>query len=330
MTHSNRPTLANFRAHWLVGGRHLQTIIPNLLPAPREPLGTRRHFVHLADNDILVLHENNPSIEAIVDRSVLLVHGLCGSHASGTIVRMTRRLLDQGIRVWRLDMRGCGAGFDLARGAFHAARWSDLFAATEHVASHNSSVPLTMIGFSLGANLLLKMLATYRDELPAIVSGGIAIAPPIDLEHCCLGMQDGLAKIYDRVFAYRLWRDFCKRRANITSQELVTITHHPTTLWDFDNNVTRLLAGYESAISYYHASSAINDLHKIALPTLILSAADDPIVPASIFHSAQFARRTTLWMSSGGGHLGFWAQDRRGEWLNDQILHWIMSDSAPA
>ena len=124
----------SFRPHPLVRGGHAQTLAGVYLPWSHPAYRATRHHVVLADGDRLVLHDDRPTDWQDGDPTCLLVHGLAGCHQSGYMQRIAVKLMDRKIRAFRMDMRGCGAGEGLARGATHCGRWADVAAAVEFVA----------------------------------------------------------------------------------------------------------------------------------------------------------------------------------------------------
>ena len=92
------------------------------------------------------------------DRSALLIHGLGGCHDSGYMQRIAHKLNARGVRVFRMDLRGCGAGMGLARLPYHSGRSEDARAALAAIARICRNSPTTLVGFSLGANMSLKLL----------------------------------------------------------------------------------------------------------------------------------------------------------------------------
>lgn len=316
--------LEEFAPPWWMAGPQAQTIFPSFLKCPPSPDGTEKRLVQLADGDYVVLHDDCPVEWKPGDRVVLLVHGLGGSHQSPYAIRMSRLLVAEGIRSIRMDMRGCGAGVELARGVFHAARYPDLVEVSQHIARLCATSPLTICGYSLGGNLLLKMLVSLPNSVPDNVDSAIAVGPPIDLQACCRNLQSGFAQLYDRFFVSRLWREFCGRRWAVTGGDLIDVSTRPSTLEEFDELVTTPLAGFESAFDYYAASSAGADFRQIAIPTAILTSSDDPIVPHHVFQSLEPGDNVQFFATERGGHLGFCASSANRHWLDGQILRWAL------
>jgi len=79
------------------------------------------------------------------------------------------------------------------------------------------------------------------------------------------------------------------------------------TVRQFDEIFTAPHFGFAGAEDYYHRASAMRVVDRIRIPTLIVSAADDPFVPAAMFDAAAVRgnRRISTVITPHGGHCGF-------------------------
>lgn len=310
------PTLSEFIPHpWLRSG-NLQTIIGSWGSVPAER--AVRRLVDLSDGDQVVLHDDQPPTWRAGDRTVLLVHGLCGSHRSGYLVRIAAKLNAVGVRTFRLDMRGCGAGRALARHPYHSGRSDDLAAALTAIASWCPGSPSTLIAFSLGANAALKLLGECGDRPPGNLDRGIAVCPPVDLAACVRNLERYPARFYDRFFTTAL---LTQVQASPTLGEHATrifARHRPTRLVEFDDAFTAPLSGFGDAANYYRRCSAAPLLRNIQVPTTILAADDDPIVPIAPLRAAASGTSLNFMAPSHGGHLGFIDSDTK-RWMDQWI-----------
>src|SRR5205823_6373991 len=118
-----------FRPLPLLGNPHVQTLLSACLPDWLGRLPARERTVALADGDAIVLHGTQPEGWRDGDPLTLLVHGLGGTHASGHVRRTAWMLQTHGVRVVRIDLRGCGRGAALARRGYHAGSSADVRAA---------------------------------------------------------------------------------------------------------------------------------------------------------------------------------------------------------
>ncbi len=307
-----------FQPPFLLSNPHVQTVWGYFMKNPAMPAG-KQHRVATYDDDLVVVHENRPvGWPAGEKPAVLLVHGLCGSHESGYIQRVGLRFLQLGWSVFRFDMRGCGASVSLSKGIFHAARAADLRTVIESLQPQLMGSPLTVAGFSLGANLLLRMLGEAGADAKDLIKLGIAVAPPIELGVCCRQLSRGLSLGYDQFFVRLLWREFRQRRPLLAQAHCATAPHRPATLLAFDQQVTAPVAGFPSADAYYEAASAKPLLNQIRVPTRILVAQDDPVVPYATYVDARFSKSCRLLVTPRGGHLGYVAA-RNVELANELV-----------
>ncbi len=318
---------ATFQPHRLVRGGHAQTLCGFWLPSVVYPYRAAQQVVELEDGDRLVLHEDVPERWSSGGPVALLVHGLAGCHLSGYMQRIAARLVEQGVRVLRLDQRGCGASFPLTRHLPHSGRAGDVAAALRWIAQALPGSPVALVGFSLGGNLVLNALAERDAAALDAVALAIAVCPPIDLVACSRHVERGRSRIYGSYFVRLLMRHLAQRQRQRPELPPIPLARQPRTLWEFDHLVTAPLSGFESAEHYYRRSSPGPKLKSINLPTLIVAAADDPLVPIAPFAEFERSPAVELLRTTSGGHLGFLAApsgdaDRR--WLDWRIVQWIV------
>lgn len=348
-----------FVARRLLGGGHRQTLAASLLLRPELLTGTRLHRVRLDDGDEIVLHDDMPiNWTLAVDgtdnragepnrgRTALLIHGLAGSHSSPYMTRIARKLVAHGVRTFRMDLRGCGAGANLARWPYHSGRSEDAAAALRFIGELCPSSPVVLMGFSLGANIVLKLLGEDPQRVPANVDRALAVCPPIDLVRCVRQMQTGWCRWYDRFFVRLLMQRVSNQLQSMPDMPLpegwprrhgraggaspsVSAWRPPRTLEEFDDRFTAPLSGYQSALHYYERCSSKQFLTAIRVPTLVVTAADDPIIPASQFAGLTWSPTTRLLQAAGGGHMGFQARlgrDPDGHWLDWRAVAWALAE----
>jgi uncharacterized protein len=317
-----------FRPHPLLRSGHAQTLFTYISRGVRAPEATDRHLISLPDGDRLVLHDNCPRNWTSTAPAVLLLHGLTGSFRSCYMQRCARKMNARGWRVFRLDHRGCGAGTGLADFPYHAGRIGDLQAALERVERLCPSAPLFSVGFSLSGNIVLKLAATQPESLPRNLKGLSAICPAVDLERACANICNPANRYYDRFFVKRLWKHTLEYQGvhRLLSSVLAAETL-PESLREYDNLVTAPLAGFRDANDYYRHASCREDLKALDHPTLIIAAADDPLVPAATFAGIELAEQTRLILADGGGHLGFFGRakgaDADTRWADWRIIDWV-------
>jgi uncharacterized protein len=242
-------------------------------------------------------------------------------------VRVSRLLLRRGIRVVRVNLRGSGAGFGLARQIYHAGRSDDLRQVIRWLHPRAPGSPIGLIGFSLGASLVLKAGIEAVDEPLEGVDCLLAANAPIDLVHCAGMMRRPENRVYNwnfvrwlRSMVDRLHRRFPDLgRANLEGVR---------TLYDFDDRYTAPRAGFASADDYYARCSVSGAFSRIELPGLVVHAMDDPFIGAEPFRHIEKPSALSIELVPHGGHLGYlsrtpWMGSRR--WLDSRLSTWLLS-----
>ena len=316
----------SFRPHPFFVGGHAQTLAGAYLPWPHQPYGAARHRVALADGDQLVLHDDRPAGWRDGDLTCVLIHGLAGCHESGYMRRIATKLAQCGVRVFRMDMRGCGAGEELARGTTHCGRWADAVAAIEFVARQAPASPTALVGFSLGGTIALNMAA----ELGATACGNLisvlAVCAPVDLHSVKQQFDAPAGRVYDRHFVGALWKKTLVRMQGRDEFRSIDWTRPPRRLREFDALITAPLAGFASVDDYYTRTSPSARLGSIRISTTIVAAEDDPIVPSGPLELAPRSKTVDVFITRHGGHLGYFGRtgddpDRR--WLDWRVVEWV-------
>ena len=315
-----------FRPHPLLRGGHAQTIAGAYARSLGVPYAAEQHLVALADGDQIVLHDDCPDTWPSGGPIALLIHGLGGSHRSLYMVRVAAKLNRTGVRVFRMDLRGCGAGFRLARRPCHAGRSEDAAAAVDFMTRLCPGSPLAVVGFSLAGNVVLKLAGEWGASFPANVLGVMAVSPPLRIRDCVIHMRERASRFYTRNFLRTLLRQTRERQTVIAELAEVSLLPAPAHIYEFDDRLTAPLSGFTSADEYYERSSAAQYLPDIHVKTLVIAAADDPLIPVQIFQDLSPSAATQLHITQHGGHLGYLgaaSDDPDRRWLDWRIVDWI-------
>lgn len=322
------PLDLGFRPTRMLFGGNLQTFAAFYFYARKLPEQAVHQHVTLPDGDIIVLHDDCPAGWQRGDRTALLVHGVCGYHGSSYVSRTARRLNEHGVRTFRIDLRGQGAGEALARHPYHGGSSPDLAAAVQAAKELTDGSPLSVIGFSLGGNILLKMLGEAPEWGMPVIEQAIAVNPPIDITQTSRALSRGFGRLYDKYFCDILWNQLQARQKLRPDLVTVTFPRRPRTVREFDEVFTAPLGGFASAKDYYEKVSSAQLLHKIQVPTIILTAADDPLIPVEPFLKAERSPHVALHVSQKGGHLGYisrGSKDPDRHWMDWRVVEWVTS-----
>lgn len=322
-----------FRPPWLWAGGHRQTILAALERPPATTYRAVATPLETRDGDWLVLHDDRPDRWQPGDPTLLLLHGLCGCHAAGYMIRWAERFTRAGVRTFRLDMRGCGAAFERSRQLTHAGRSDDVVDALDEIARQTRSGPLWALGVSMGGNQLLRACGR-GDASEAKASSGssspglqrlcrvAAIAPPIDLPCCSENMQRISLRPYNWYFIRALLRRVPPKVQASTEFRQLSLDRLPRTLRELDGRVTAPLGGFADVDDYYRTASSAPYLSQLRRPTLIVAAEDDPIVPVEMFRRRPLSEQVVTTITRRGGHAAYIARDRT-RWLDETLMTWF-------
>lgn len=290
------------------------------------PVKTRMINVLLCDGEQTVVHEEEGAPLSESAPLVILVHGLGGDHNSPYLRRTAHQLRRQGIRVWRVDMRGSGMGLKMAWRPAHAGSSHDLASIIVRGRELYPSAPIVPVGFSLSGNILLKLLgelAAGKHQLSladANIKYSMAVAPPIDLHDCADNMDRWSRTIYNRYYV-KLLKQQVQLKRDIWPQwrDLPVNPDSVKTIRDFDSVYTAPMSGFASAEHYYTQASSLRWLPEIRTPAEIVLDRHDPIVTWQSHQKSSVDRQWVRFHhTSYGGHLGYFGLDDQGS-----LVRWI-------
>jgi hypothetical protein len=304
-----------------------QTILSSMFNLQIEPLSERK-LVTLPDGDRISLEVTTPKGWEPADRTVLMVHGLCGSHRSPNLVRMAKKLETLGVRAIRFNMRGCGSGRGLAKQIYHSGRSEDVFEAVKKVKEEHPDSPLTVIGFSLGGNLVLKMAGELSSLGTLFIDQVIAVSPPVDLFSSIVMFGEPRNALYERYFYRMLRKDVHYLHGKFRDLPRIRLPRY-LKLYEFDQVYTAPRCGFSSAKDYYNKCSAVGLVSEIATPTKILLSEDDPIVSSSSLDGLWTPSNVEVFKTKKGGHMGYLGNPASGKgfyWLDSVLSEWIQGN----
>ena len=110
------------------------------------------------------------------------------------------------------------------------------------------------------------------------------------------------------------------------------------TIRQFDEAYTAPHHGFRDATDYYHRASAVRVLDRIAVPTLILTASNDPFVPPGPF-TERIVRdnpHITAIVTPEGGHCAFLeragkagSKEYDGYWAEREVVRFVAAHRGP-
>ena len=302
---------------------HLQTILGNFLPRTNRLPRPESVLVEVSpatENQIstqILCHCHWQPVEVRASRpTAIIVHGLEGSSDSQYVIGNANKLWASGANVIRMNMRNCGGSsspqHDMARltpTLYHSGLSSDVLAILRHFASLYSLQSISLIGYSMGGNLVLKLAGDLGPDAPPELHSVIGVSPAIDLGPSADALHEPLNRVYELKFLRALLRRFRRKVAHFPRAYDANVATGIRSLRDFDHRITALYSGFASADDYYHRAASARVLHRIAVPTLILNALDDPFIRLTPETRATILANPNITFieTTHGGHCAFLA-----------------------
>ena len=296
---------------WLTG--NLQTVADRIRPRVHDldAVATEeRLLVDMPDEsgDRLAVRIHRPRDGGRTDRPiVLIVHGLGGSIDSTYVRASTVGLVRAGYPVARVDLRGVGDSTEHCRMLYHGGRSEDLRAVLAALADLDGADGVGLLGFSLGGNVTLKLLGEPLEGLP--VRAGMAVSAPLELSVGTEHLSRRMFGLYQRFLVRKLKEDTAHSGLALSAEERAGIAR-VRTLAEFDDLITAKHNGWRDAGEYYAVNSSALFLPTVTVPTLVVHALDDPMIPAAPYRSLDWDRLAAdtpvrRAITTHGGHVGF-------------------------
>ncbi len=304
-THSEAETRPFHPRRWLRGG-HLQTVASFLIP---------RRF-HLPPPEERLI-EVEPGVQVLchchwqADRArpltVIIVHGLEGSSDSQYMLGITQKGLAAGMNVVRYNQRNCGGTDALAPVLYHSGLSNDVAAVARDVIARDGVSRLALVGFSMGGNIVLKLAGEWGSDAPPQFRAVAACCPAIDLALSADTLHEPSNRIYETYFLLALRRRMMQKARLFPGHFDVSRLHGLRSLREFDDKVTAYYCGFTGVDDYYDRASAAHVVERIAVPTLILYAANDPFIriTAETRRKISANPNITFVETADGGHCAF-------------------------
>jgi len=285
---------------------HIQTVLP-LLFSKKKSTFLREDF-YFEDGDFTeVVWSKNPDAKEYKNICVLF-HGLGGSVESHYIQGMMQTLSESGYLCVLMHFRSCGVKANKALRMYHAGETEDARCFINSLHNKYPKAQIQAIGYSLGANMLLKLLSSYGKQGP--ITSAVSVSAPLELETCTHYINKGVAKIYQGYLLKGLKAELLKkaRQLDLLTPLNLSISRIKKikSIFEFDDIYTAPVNGFKNAKEYYDKNSAKQFLKDIHVPTLLIHAQDDPFMPPSILpKKTEISESVQLLVSKNGGHVGF-------------------------
>ena len=298
------------------------------LPAP-----LRRYFD--VDHDARVVADCHWQPEPWTRPTILALHGLNGSSDAHYMKGIASKAFERGMNVVRLNQRNCGDTEHLSAGLFHSGLTHDAKQVIDELVHVDGLTQIAVAGYSLGGNLALKLAAEYGDQPPPELIGVAAVSPIIEIGECVKALEQPGNGLYQWNFVKDLKRRMRRKDRFWPGRFDLSKLSKVRTVREFDETYTAPYFGFEGATDYYHRASAMRIIDRVRVPALVMTAEDDPFVPAAPFRDPKIAGNPSIEVaiSAHGGHCGFVA-DASGEddgyWAETRIVDFVARIARPA
>lgn len=312
--------------HPLFHNPHLATLAGNFWPRQLDErrFPVRERLFSTEPGVQVLVHSQHPDGDCKAD--LILVHGLEGSSQAGYARSLTQAALEAGFSVHRFNMRSCGGTEAVCgRTLYHSGQTGDLLAVAKEIVRASGS-PLYAIGFSLGGNVVLKLAGELGRQAAGLMSGIVAVSTPIDLAACVRTLKRPGNYIYANRFVKRLKARIRLKESLTPGLFAVDKLDQVRTVYEFDDTFTAPSFGFGTADNYYATQSSNQYLERIRVPTLVVHAKDDPLIPFEVYEAAAFDRNPCIRLLTvdHGGHLGFLSSRKPRFWLDGVVVGWLL------
>ncbi|SEB76807.1 YheT family hydrolase [Terriglobus roseus] len=332
---------------WLSNG-HLQTIVGNFLPrTDRLPPASTELIPAPLPTEMQALPEAVALDRALPTRllchchwqpdaddavTVVLVHGLEGSSYSQYVIGNANKLYAAGCNVVRMNMRNCGGTDALSPTLYHSGLSGDAKAVLQWLIQRGCR-RIALAGYSMGGNLVLKAAGELATGVPDALIGVVAVSPPMDLGDSADALHHWSNRVYEQRFLRNLLKRY-RRKVQLYPEVFDGArADRVNSIRDFDQLVMTPYCGFTGADDYYTRAAAARVVDRIAVPTLVLHACDDPFIrlSASTREKLRANRHVTLLEPAHGGHCAFLEQPTEnydGYWAEKMLLQFVRTCAA--
>jgi predicted alpha/beta-fold hydrolase len=305
-----------------LSNRHAQTLAGNFLPRKNVLPAPEEQFFQVEEGVQVLCHchwHSDPECHA----TAIIVHGLEGSSLSQYVIGTGSKAWAAGMNVVRMNMRNCGNTERLTPTLYHSGLSGDVAAVIRVLIEQKRLTQIAAVGYSMGGNLVLKMAGDWGADAPAEIKAVAAVSPAADLGPSADAMHQRANLIYEWKFLLSLMRRY-KRKSALFPDRYRKVARFPRTIREFDDVITAPYCGFAGAQDYYTRASAARVMDRIAVPTLVIHAHDDPFIRLLPETRAKMLAnpKITFLETAHGGHCAFLSapNGHDGRWAELQII----------
>lgn len=316
---------------------HVETIVAAKMR--RDPgLQYLRELLSMQDGGTVAIdYEDLPKGQQPLppDAPVLVVlPGLTGGSHDTYVQHLVLGARAAGFRAVVFNSRGTSDSPVTSPQFYSASFTGDTRVVMQHLAAKFPRSPMYGVGYSLGANILVRYLGEEGDKTP--LRAAVSLCNPFNLPVSDKNFEKGFNRVYDVNLANSLRNIFKKHQhlfKGIVGLYDPERAANAKTIRDFDDAITRVSFGFPSVDAYYAGSSSSLSIPHVKIPLLCIQAENDPIAPAVAIPYDEIQRnpKCALVVTPTGGHLG-WMSGKDGPfgapWTDEVVLEFMTATMA--
>jgi hypothetical protein len=240
---------------------------------------------------------------------------------------IARNGLAAGMNVVRMNQRNCGGMDHCAPTLYNSGRSADVAAVARNIVEHDGVPGFVLIGFSMGGNLVLKLAGEWGNDGPPEFRGVAAVCPAVNLAVGADALHEPANRIYEYYFLMQLFRRFRRKVRLFPETYDASRLRGIKSLRDFDERVTAYYCGFTGADDYYARAAGASVVDRIAVPTLVIHAGNDPFVRSlpETREKLLSNRNITYVETKDGGHCAFVGEPDEssgydGRWAEREVV----------
>jgi len=265
---------------------------------------------------------------------IVVVHGLEGSSDSNYVRGIAEKAFHRGFHVVRMNQRNCGGTEELTPTLYNSGMSADYRTVFEELTNADGFEQIFFAGYSMGGNLVTKMAGEFGDAVPKALRGVCTVCPALDLAACANALERLDNYLYQRRFVKGLMSRYARKHKMLPERYPIAGLGPVRTVRQFDDVITAPQFGYRDAQHYYDNVGAKRVAAKIRVPTLMITAQDDPFVPYASFLAAKISENPAIQFVAPrhGGHCGFISKNSGSErfWAEQRIVEFCAARTFPA
>src|SRR5271167_3561594 len=192
-----------FRERRMFQNGHAQTLVGNFLPR-RNQLPAAEERLFCVETDVQVLCHCHWQADRAKAMTLVIVHGLEGSSESGYVIGTGSKAWRAGMNVVRMNVRTCGGTEHLGPTLYNSGMSADVGTVAKTLIEQDGLQKLAFAGFSMGGNMVLKLLGEWGDQAPPQVRAAVGISPAMDLAASADALHNPANRVYEMKFLWSL------------------------------------------------------------------------------------------------------------------------------